>query len=105
MSLEPAVYPAPPGTGNDNDVAVSTTSSSAIPHLLGANSDGMVTIACSVAFNIKFGKSDLADPGAVYPFPAGVYSFNPSLTRGQTHFKIRGSAAGASKWWLSHRGA
>lgn len=105
MALEPAVYVAPPSTDNDNDVAVSTTSSAAIAHGLGDNADGLITIVCSVAFNIKFGDANVADPSAVYPFPAGAYSVNPSIARKHTHFKIRGSAAGASKWWKSHRGA
>lgn len=98
MSLETAAYVRPPTTGNDNDVAVSTTSSAAIAHNC-KDSEEWITITCAVAFNIKFGTSALADPSAVYPYPAGSYSFSPKAK--DTHFKIRGSAAGDSKWWRS----
>ncbi len=102
MALEPAVYVAPPSTGNDNDVAVSTTSSDATATGLGDNAEGMITITCDVAFNVKFGTSAVADPSAVYPFPAGAYSFTPGK---HTHFKLRATSAGNAKWWKSHRGA
>lgn len=98
MSLEKAAYMRPPTTGNDNDVAVSTTSSAAIAHNA-VDSEEFVTITCDVAFNIKFGTSAVADPSAVYPFPPGCYSFPPK--KNHTHFKIRATTAGASKWWLS----
>lgn len=99
MSLEKAAYMRPPATGNANALVMSTTASAAIAHAC-VDSEEWVTFTCDVAFNILFGISTVADPGTVYPFPAGTYSFSPR--RGtETHFKVRATAAGAGMWWLS----
>lgn len=99
MSLEKASYIRPPATGNDNDVVLSTSSSAAIAHLC-KDSEEWITFTSDVAFNFRAGLSTVADPSAVYPFPAGMYSFAPRAGT-ETHFKVRATSAGSFKWWRS----
>ena len=90
---------APPNGATE--VAVSTTALSATA-MPSTKPDAMVSFICTMTFNIDTGTSTVGEPSANYYFAANtLYSFN--CGPGDTHFRVKASAAGSLKYWRSTR--
>lgn len=90
--------------GGADDVTLAAGATSAEIDTLATGAPGFwLTIACGVAFNIRF--YDVAGsaetPADLATFPAGVYSFELNVK--EKLFKLTANAAGSFTYWRSSR--
>lgn len=99
--IQNAARVKPPTTTGGTDISL-TGAAATTETATGVGPDACghwITIACGVAFNIRFGVTGMAAPADVASFPAGVYSFE--LNQNMTFFRVMPNASGGMTYWRS----